>query len=72
MRGNNKGAKKMIASERLETILNLIQEQGIVKVKDLAKLMQVTETTIRRDCEETGTSGQINPRSRRGQRNQPE
>ncbi len=37
MRGNNKGAKKMIASERYETILNLIQEQGIVKVKDLAK-----------------------------------
>ena len=45
MRGNNKGAKKMIASERYETILNLIQEQGIVKVKDLAKLMQVTETS---------------------------
>ncbi len=38
----------MIASERYETILILIQEQGIVKVKDLAKLMQVTETTIRR------------------------
>ena len=60
----------MIASERYETILNLIQEQGIVKVKDLAKLMQVTETTIRRDCEELEHQ-QINPRSRRGQRNQP-
>ena len=41
MKENNKGAKKMIASERYETILNLIQEHGIVKVKDLAKLMQV-------------------------------
>ena len=47
----------MIASERYETILNLIQEQGIVKVKDLAKLMQVTETTIRRDCEELEHQG---------------
>ena len=59
MRGNNKGAKKMIASERYETILNLIQEQGIVKVKDLAKLMQVTETTIRRDCEELEHQGKL-------------
>ena len=49
----------MIASERYETILNLIQEQGIVKVKDLAKLMQVTETTIRRDCEELEHQGKL-------------
>ena len=59
MRRNNKGAKKMIASERYETILNLIKEQGIVKVKDLAKLMQVTETTIRRDCEELEQQGRL-------------
>ncbi|MFR9098447.1 MAG: DeoR family transcriptional regulator, partial [Anaerostipes hadrus] len=49
----------MIASERYETILNLIQEHGIVKVKDLAKLMQVTETTIRRDCEELEHQGKL-------------
>ena len=59
MKENNKGAKKMIASERYETILNLIQEHGIVKVKDLAKLMQVTETTIRRDCEELEHQGKL-------------
>ena len=59
MKENNKGAKKMIASERYETILSLIQEQGIVKVKDLAKLMQVTETTIRRDCEELEHQGKL-------------
>ena len=59
MKENNKGAKKMIASERYETILRLIQEQGIVKVKDLAKLMQVTETTIRRDCEELEHQGKL-------------
>ncbi|MDD3185171.1 MAG: DeoR/GlpR family DNA-binding transcription regulator [Anaerostipes sp.] len=49
----------MIASERYEMILNLIKEQGIVKVKDLAKLMNVTETTIRRDCEELEQQGKL-------------
>ena len=29
MKENNKGAKKMIASERYETILNLIQELDV-------------------------------------------
>ena len=40
----------MIASQRFETIVQLVNEREIVNSKELAKLLEVTETTIRREC----------------------
>ena len=41
----------MIAPERFETIEEVLNEKGIVSTKDLAAILDVTETTVRRDCE---------------------
>lgn len=49
----------MIASQRYETIVELVNKTGIVNTKDLAVLMNVTETTIRRDCEELEKAGKL-------------
>ncbi len=49
----------MIASQRFEMIVQLVNEKGIVNTKELALLMEVTETTIRRDCEELENQGKL-------------
>ena len=41
----------MIASQRYEKIIELVNKTGIVNIKEMAKLLEVTEATIRRDCE---------------------
>lgn len=49
----------MIASQRFEKIVQMVNERGIVHTKELAKILKVTETTIRRDCEELENQGQL-------------
>lgn len=49
----------MIASERYEKIVTMLDEKGIVNTKELAKILKVTETTIRRDCEELEKQGKL-------------
>ncbi len=39
----------MFTEERLDRILQLLHDQGMVKVKDLSALFQVTEDCIRKD-----------------------
>jgi DeoR/GlpR family transcriptional regulator of sugar metabolism len=41
----------MLANQRREKILELLQEDGSAKVIDLAKIFKVTEVTIRQDLE---------------------
>src|SRR5688572_9326521 len=50
----------MIASQRREKILELIQEDGSAKVVDLAKIFKVTEVTIRQDLEKLEKDGLVN------------
>ena len=47
----------MIASQRYEKIVEMVNERGIVNTKELAELLGVTETTIRRDCEKLENQG---------------
>ena len=47
----------MIASQRYEKIVEMVNEKGIVHTKELANLLKVTETTIRRDCEKLENEG---------------
>ena len=49
----------MIASQRFEKIIGIVNEKGIVNTKELAQLLNVTETTIRRDCEYLGKQGEL-------------
>lgn len=49
----------MIASQRFEKIVEMVNERGIVNTKELAQTLEVTETTIRRDCEELEQRGKI-------------
>ncbi len=42
----------MLAQERQSKILELVQQNNIVKVSSLSQLFQTTETTIRRDLDE--------------------
>lgn len=42
----------MIASERFLKIVQITNERGFISTKELASTLHVTETTIRRDCEE--------------------
>lgn len=49
----------MLASQRFEKIVELVNENGIVNTRELAKLLGVTETTIRRDCEELEQLGKL-------------
>ncbi|MDO4941794.1 MAG: DeoR family transcriptional regulator [Lachnospiraceae bacterium] len=42
----------MIASERFAKIVNTVNKRGFISTKELSKNLDVTETTIRRDCEE--------------------
>lgn len=47
----------MIASQRYEKIVEMVNNNGIVDTKRLAQTLEVTETTIRRDCEELEKQG---------------
>lgn len=40
----------MLASQRYEKIVELLNEVGIINIKELSKTLGVTEATIRRDC----------------------
>lgn len=49
----------MIASQRFDAIVEMVDKKGVMNTKDLAQLLGVTETTIRRDCEELEKSGKL-------------
>ena len=49
----------MIASERYEKIVEMVDAQGIKNTKELAQILNVTEMTIRRDCEELEKQGKL-------------
>lgn len=49
----------MIASQRYEKIIEMVDAQGIKNIKELAEVLNVTEMTIRRDCEELEKQGKI-------------
>lgn len=49
----------MIASQRFEKIIEMVNKRGIVNVKELAETLGVTQTTIRRDAEELERQGKI-------------
>lgn len=49
----------MLASQRFEKIVELVNERGIVNTKELSQILNVTETTIRRDTEELEKQGKI-------------
>ena len=49
----------MLASQRFEKIIEMVNEKGIVNTKELALILKVTETTIRRDTEELEKQGKI-------------
>lgn len=40
---------KMLKRERLDQVMNMVTEQNYISVADLAKSLQVSEMTIRRD-----------------------
>ncbi len=47
----------MIASERAARITQMVNEKGFMSTSSLASLLHVTESTIRRDCEELEKQG---------------
>lgn len=47
----------MIASERFSKIVQITNAKGFISTKELANTLYVTETTIRRDCEELEQQG---------------
>lgn len=47
----------MLADERCQKIVELTNEKGFVSTEELAKLFNVTETTIRRDSKELENKG---------------
>lgn len=49
----------MIASQRYEKIIEMLDAQGIKNIKELAQILNVTEMTIRRDCEELEKQGRL-------------
>lgn len=49
----------MLASQRFEKIVEIVDEKGIANTRDLAQILGVTETTIRRDCERLDKQGKI-------------
>jgi len=50
---------RMLARERQQEILDLLQRDGSARVSVLAKLLNVTEETIRRDLERLGGEGRL-------------
>ncbi|MFT4008210.1 MAG: DeoR family transcriptional regulator, partial [Lacrimispora sp.] len=49
----------MFTEERLDRILQILQDQGMVKVKDLSALFQVTEDCIRKDLKNLENAGKL-------------
>ena len=49
----------MIAAERREAILKLVQGQGAVYVPDLSQRFQTSSSTIRRDLEWLASRGEL-------------
>ncbi len=49
----------MLATQRKEKILDLLQEDGSAKVADLARIFKVTEVTIRQDLEKLDKAGLV-------------
>ncbi len=49
----------MLVAERHREIVNLVDNEGSVRVAELAKLFQVTEETIRRDLEKLEAEGKL-------------
>lgn len=47
----------MIASERVQRIVEITNEKGFVSTKELSQILNVTEMTIRRDCEDLENQG---------------
>jgi len=50
----------MLAEERFESILKLLDEQGAVSVSELTQLLKTSESTIRRDLTELNRLGLVN------------
>src|SRR5262249_61830609 len=53
------GTSRMLAGERHLEILKRIQDRGGIRVASLAKELNVTEETIRRDLERLDTEGKL-------------
>ena len=49
----------MIANQRFEKIIALINENGVANTKELANNLHVTEATIRRDLDELENQGKL-------------
>lgn len=49
----------MLASQRRDVILDLIQSEGTVRVRDLARILEVSEMTVRRDLDALAGAGLI-------------
>lgn len=49
--GNKENGKEMLATERRSNLLELLQEEGSARVRELSVLFKVTEPTIRQDLE---------------------
>ena len=47
----------MLASERFSMIVKMVNDRKYISTKELAVSLNVTETTIRRDCEELEKDG---------------
>ena len=56
----NRGAKKMLTSERRERIAKYVQENGAAGVQELTKLFSASEATIRRDLAALAAAGKLN------------
>ena len=50
---------EMLANQRHEQILNMLERQGTVRTIDLAEAFQVTDETIRRDLNALSEDGQL-------------
>ena len=49
----------MLKRERLDLIMKMVTEQNFIAVSDLAKTMNVSEMTIRRDLDELSKAGKV-------------
>jgi DeoR family L-fucose operon activator len=49
----------MLAAERYEKIVQLVNERGSIRVSELSELCQVTEETIRRDLDRLESAGRL-------------
>ena len=49
----------MLKRERLDQIMKMVTEENFISVADLAKSLQVSEMTIRRDLDELSKSGKV-------------